>query len=86
MTQFEYKLLDKISSENPTYWGVIRNVDTNRYFGTEEKVELQGAFLYVYLDAGAFSHGDNTLEPTYRFRYGDQDILLYKLEDSENHN
>ena len=49
MTQETFKLIDAVQSESiEGQWGVVQNVNTRDYFGTNESIKLDGQYLYVY--------------------------------------
>ena len=87
MTEKNYKLLDAVnrSGIDNTKWGLCHDVNTYDYFGATQNEQLQGQWLYVYLD----DDGCNPIAewgapcPDYSLRIrterGGGDIALYRL-------
>jgi hypothetical protein len=82
MTQETFKLLDNLSQEgiNNCCSGFVQDVNTKDYFGTEENVNLEGMYLYIYQRKDDwFAHIKE--KPEYTFDIdGKDNLLLFKLE------
>jgi hypothetical protein len=82
MTQETFNLLNHFSSEgiDSGSYGFVQDVNTKEYFGTEEDVNIEGMYLYVYQKKDDFfSHIKK--EPEYTFDMeGKENLFLFKLE------
>ncbi len=82
MTQETFNLLEHLSSEgiDSDCLGFVQDVNSKDYFGTEENVNLDGMYLYIYQRKDDwFAHIKE--KPVYTFDIGGTDnLLLFKLE------
>lgn len=82
MTQETFNLLNHLSSEgmDSGCYGFVQDENTKEYFGTEEDVNIEGMYLYVYQKKDDFfSHIKK--EPEYTFDMeGKENLFLFKLE------
>ena len=81
MTTKNYNLIDAINREGigNEEWGVCKDVNTARHFGSSENINLDGMFLYVYHtdgDTWAFLKQS----PTYKVTVDDNcQVYLFKI-------
>lgn len=81
MTKETFKLIDAVQSQCIEAWGVVENVNTRDYFGTDESVELEGQYLYVYQKKDDFFCFIDQFKPTYQLAVADdEDIKIYKID------
>nr|DAZ73662.1 MAG TPA: hypothetical protein [Caudoviricetes sp.] len=82
MTQETFNLLNHLSSEgmDSGCYGFVQDENTKEYFGTEENVNLEGMYLYIYQRKDDwFSHIKE--KPEYTFDLdGKDNLFLFKLE------
>lgn len=90
MTEKNYKLLDDInrSGIDNTQWGLCQDVNAYEFFGATQNEQLQGQWLYVYMDEDGYNPiaghtGWSAPVPDYSLRIrterGGGDIALYRL-------
>lgn len=81
MTKETFNLIDAVQSEGIVAWGVAKNVNTRDYFGTDESIELDGQYLYVYQKREEVFCFIDQFKPTYKFTVADdEDIKIYKID------
>ncbi|MBO5507755.1 MAG: hypothetical protein J6A00_08360 [Bacteroides sp.] len=82
MTQETFKLIDAVQSESiEGQWGVVQNVNTRDYFGTNESIKLDGQYLYVYQKRDGYFCFISKFKPTYTLAVADdEDINIYKID------
>lgn len=82
MTQETFNLLDHFSREglDNCCSGFVKDVNTKKYFGTNEDVNIKGMYLYVYQKKDDFFSYIKK-EPEYTFDMeGKENLFLFKLE------
>lgn len=81
MTKETFKLINAVQSEGIGEWGVVENVNTRDYFGTDESIELDGQYLYVYQKRDGYFCFINKFKPTYTLAISnDENINIYKID------
>lgn len=81
MTKETFRLIDAVQSQCIEAWGVVENVNTREYFGTEESIELVGQHLYVYQKKDKVFCFIEQFKPTYKLAVADdEDIKIYKID------
>ena len=82
MTQETFELINAVqcSGIENHLWGVVENVNTKEYLGTEEDVNLDGQYLYVYRDENDSVCFISKFTPKYTLTNGSEQIDLYKID------
>lgn len=81
MTKETFKLINAVQSQCIEAWGVVENVNTREYFGTEESIELVGQHLYVYQKRDEVFCFIDQFKPTYTLAISnDENINIYKID------
>lgn len=82
MTQETFKLINAVQCAgiDSCSWGVVENVNTKEYLGTEENVDLAGQYLYVYRDENDSICFISEFTPKYTLTNGFERIDLYKID------
>lgn len=82
MTQETFNLLNHFSCEglDNCCSGFVQDVNTKEYFGTEEDVNIEGMYLYLYQKKDDFfSHIKENPEYTFDMD-GKENLFLFKLD------
>lgn len=82
MTKETFELINAVqcSGIESHLWGVVENVNTKEYLGTEESVDLDGQYLYVYRDESDDFCFISMFTPKYTLTNGVERIDLYKID------
>lgn len=80
MTKETFDLINAVKCEGTDYWGVVENVNTCGYFGSEESINLDGQYLYVYRKDDESFYFINKFTSQYTVTNGAEKIDLYKLD------
>lgn len=80
MTKETFNLINAVKCEGTNYWGVVENVNTREYLGTEESINLIGHYLYVYRKDDEVFAFISKFTPKYTATNGVANIDLYKLD------
>lgn len=84
MKKETFRLLDAINREgiDNGMWGFCQDIkDTTDYFGTAEKIELKGQFVYVYREPDTLFFGfikEAGVKPTHTLTVEDKCSLLLR--------
>ena len=80
MTKETFDLINAVKCEGTDYWGVVENVNTRDYFGSEESLNLDGQYLYVYRKDDEYFCFIDKFIPKHIVTNGAEKIYLYKLD------
>lgn len=81
MTKETFELINAVKSEGiEGLWGVVENINTRDYFGSEENLDVEGMYLYVYHKEDDYFCFISKFTPDHTVTNGIEKIDLYKLD------